>query len=328
MPNIEVTTITLDNEDAAVIADITEQFPAALSIGHEAQAVSWVEQKTNDAKAYFANGVIDLENAFRKGAPVIHMSRELQDGDLPPTPTTYQTPEQAEIYSFDIAQLVLTSLGGMAYGNRHVRDGRILTDVFPKVDFAEATDTAFGSGEIFDFHADGAVHRDTTPDIFSLHCVRNSEKAPTFFSSVSEQDFDGETFAALQEPVFTIYYVSSRSGAKLKDVPVIEIEASGKLRLNYYGKNKIDGPNDEVHKKALDDFEQALHTNVQEVTLQPGDVVLVDNQHVQHGRRAFQATESPDSRRWLRRVYAGKQSGLMSLIEASEDRILDSAYEK
>ena len=324
MSHIEVATIELGDEDNAFITDLTERFPEELALGHEAQAADWVERQMALAEPNLPLGLNKLANTFTDRTPVILISQTPSE-DLPPTPVAYQTPERAEVYSFDIAQLALTSLGGSVYGNRHVRAGRILADVFPKPDYTGKTDTAFGSGETFDFHADGAVHYDTTPNLFSLHCIRNSEQAPTFFSSVSWGDFDPDTFTALREPVFTIYYEAERTGTALKNTPIIEKEASGKFRLNYYGKDKVAGP-DDSYDEVLDNFDKALQANVQEVTLQPGDIVFVDNRHVQHGRRAFQAASPPEYRRWLRRVFAAWDTPLVSRIAASGDRILDSTH--
>lgn len=316
-------------EAEALFSEISEAFPTDLHLGKEAEAVSWVEDQMSVAGE--PAGISQLLDLFSHGAEVVRIvGGSVDSASLPPTPEAYLPPASADVWSFDIRHLALTSLIGFSYGSGHLRGGRIIADIFPKAQDAERQDTAFGSNKNFDFHADGAVHPDTMPECFSIHCLKNPTGVPTIVSTVRESDFEPSTYQVLRQPEFTIYYEGRRAGAHcLDNVSLLEDNPDGTLRLNYYGGDKVTSEiEDADHHSALLELAEALNRNAVPLALRPGEVVFIKNKQIVHSRPPF-STESMDdsSRRWLRRVFATTDAAMVNRItELGPQRVVHSVY--
>jgi|GEM_PF-7042548 len=332
MSNAEMMTIDL-SDDAEFLIGLTARFPDKLMKGNEGAAISWVEGDIQAHRDKLTPGLLAMGSIFlNEQVDAVHV-KGLSLPDLPPTPDAYEPVEEASVYSFDIPHIAISSLAGMAFGTRHVRGGRIMADIFPRTGFKQKQDSAFGSAYDFDFHADGVVQADTTPDVFTLHCLRNIEQAPTFFSSVRKEDLSEDAFSSLADPVHTILYEVDNAEDVLRDVPIVAVDNHGSLKLNYYGAAKVRYPSPpedpNKYSDALQEFQKALDKNVQSVNLQPGEMLFVDNRKLLHGRRAFDSSHLDASdRRWLRRVFIAQNSSLTAKITESKDRILTSQYKK
>ena len=250
--------------------------------------------------------------------------------EMPDTPELYQPAESAEIFRFDFSQLVLSSIIGASFGTTHVRGGRILCDVFPKQGYETKSDSAFGSDHDFDFHVDGVVHPDTTPDVFSLHCLRNILNIPTLMSDIdfSKLSLNAQTF--LTQNVFRIYYESISETSHSIVSPIIRHPGSKQQTIHYYGKTKvgIDETADDKYKiqDALDEFDQHLQQRAVPVSLTPGEIMFVNNRNCVHGRPAFSPSDIPkEKQRWLKRLHTATRAPLVNRInEQGGDRILVS----
>ena len=333
MTNPNVLRLTLNDLDRDYLDGVTRDFPDGLSSGKEGAAVNWINGRLDAEAQALTPQLSELSESFKSGIDAVHITGlpEAPYSILPPTPDAYESVEDAIVHFFDLPHLALSGLAGAVYGTAHVRGGRIIADIFPKSKFETKKDSAFGSNQIFDFHADGVVQPDTTPDIFALHCLKNKEQVPTFFSTVSALDFNKDVYSTLTEPVYTIVYEIGNEVDVINETPIIQEENNGRLRLNYYGAAKvlIDNPelDSEKYRAALHAFSDALQANTHSVTLQPGDMLFVDNKHALHGRRAFdEQAILPAERRWLRRVFIAQDPALVRQVKQSKDRILTSKY--
>jgi hypothetical protein len=332
MANPNVLNLELTDNDRDYLVEVTESFPTPLLRGREAEVANWIDNSLASNIQTLPTQLRELTQSFGLSVDAVHIAG-LTHANLPPTPHVYETVDDATVYPFDLPHLALSALVGTIYGSSHVRGGRILADIFPKIDFETKRDSAFGSKQVFDFHADGVVQPDTAPDVFSLHCLKNEEQVSTFFSVVSAEDFEHDVYNALSEPVYTIVYEAGNEVDVLKGTPIIQEDSDGRLKLNYYGAAKIllnhSKTMDKRYENALQVFATVLQASAHSVILQPGDILFVDNKHSLHGRQAFNTKSVlADDRRWLRRLFITRDPTLIEQINQSKDRVLTSRYKQ
>lgn len=325
-----IQTIELSSDQINDIHKIAARFPSELEFGREAEAVDWVQGALESPTASLQELAEQVTEATKStGAIAI---RGFQLGDVPATPKRYKPVSEADISSNDIPQIYVSSIIGEPYGSSHVRGGRILTDIIPREGFEDKQDSAFGSRKMFDFHIDGIVHRDTTPDYFSMNCLRNSLRVPTLISEVSSSDLSDEAFELLQLPVYTLHYAHPRDDHhKFTRTPIIHPQSSGHLQYSYYGESKVTLDQSiteaQPYLDTLSEFHERLIDNAQPLVLSPGDIAVINNRRTPHARPAFNAACLDQSMgRWLRRIHIATHTSTTQAIQQTPDRILHSQY--
>jgi gamma-butyrobetaine dioxygenase len=182
--------------------------------------------------------------------------------------------------------------------------------------------TAIGLGN----HTDNP-YRDPVPQLQLLHCL---EAAAEGGESVVVDGFAAaerlrheapDAFALLTRRAVPFRYVEPGKVDLRAKAPLIELDANGDVAAVRYNNRSIapfDLDPDEVEAfyDAYRRFGRLLHAPDLTVgfRLAPGDLFIVDNRRVLHGRRGFSA-----GRRWLQGCYAdtdGLTSTLFSLEEA------------
>lgn len=321
--------IHLETEDIKALQEISQAFPEELAKRHEGEAVSWT--------AFAATDILDgsrlderLHTALEVGHYAVITGLPMPE-EVPPTPERYLPTEEAVVYDFDIPQLAVSSLVGECYATKHLRGSRILADIFPKDEYDNKADSAFGSNKPFDFHGDGALHPDTKPEYFSFRAVRNEEGVPTVASWIEPGDVDSDALKLLNEPVFSLHYESTDPSAhRVDNIAIIEQNENRPSRLNYYGRGKVtvSVENPEPYIKALDDFDAALRKNSSAINLRAGEMLILNNKSAVHARQPFQPAKQPGSRRWMRRTYIATEPVKIRAILQRPDRIIQSEVDR
>lgn len=321
--------IKLELRDIRSLDEITHAFPDELSWQREGEAVSWTADAAQDM---LADSILteQLREALNIGHFAVITGLKLPEV-LPPTPQRYLSTEQAIVYDFDVAQLAVSSLIGECYATKHLRGSRILADIFPKEEYTAKPDSAFGSGQPFDFHGDGALHPDTKPEYFSFRAVRNEEQVPTVASWIKPDDLTDETRTLLSHPVFSLHYESTDPAAHRVDrVALVKPQEDGIDQLNYYGRSKVtvSAENPEPYIHALDDFEAVLKANSVAINLRPGEILVLNNKSSVHARQSFQPAKQQEKRRWMRRSYIATEPTKIRAILQRPDRIIQSEVDR
>jgi len=180
--------------------------------------------------------------------------------------------------------------------------------------------TAIGLGN----HTDNP-YRDPVPQLQLLHCL---EAAAEGGESVVVDGFAAadrlrreapDAFALLTRRPVPFRYVEPGKVDLRSKAPLIELDAEGALAAVRYNNRSIapfdlDADEIEPFYDAYRRFGRLLHDPELTVgfRLAPGDLFLVDNQRVLHGRRGFST-----GRRWLQGCYADKD-GLTSTLFSLE----------
>ncbi|MBT8159708.1 MULTISPECIES: TauD/TfdA family dioxygenase [Arthrobacter] len=149
------------------------------------------------------------------------------------------------------------------------------------------------------FHTDGPHRPDTAPDCFALLCIRQAQVGGGLIlvpTGTIIQGLDPASLAVLQEP-----FLFDQREADVPPVPrpVLEHQPDGRWHVNYLReyielghKHPAGTPLTDGQIRALDRFDQEVAAAVAapdrlEVKLAPGQLAVIDNCRLLHGRTTF-----------------------------------------
>jgi hypothetical protein len=284
VPALQKIDLVLDDEP--LLHRLVRDFPS--SGPSEAAVVEWVEREASADRSRdegLSPALKELTEAIAEGTHLIHLSGLSLPESLPDTPVTIAPADEARLAVHDVAHLFITAQAGAAYGCVHTQGGRLAHDIFS---VPSALDNTRHSQGGFSFHVDGAMDPETAPQYFSMQCLRNSERIPTFAASIVKGDFDSETWDLLTAPVYTIHFdPRAPRSSDLTDARVIDARADGGVnRLRYYDhpeRLRVPGGESGKYVQALHKMRHVLNRDAIDVVLSPGEVLLVNNRITVHG---------------------------------------------
>ncbi|WP_105169037.1 TauD/TfdA family dioxygenase [Pseudoalteromonas sp. T1lg23B] len=215
--------------------------------------------------------------------------------------------------------LLLTGLLGVPFA--HDQEAELVSIVKPKKVELKPGETGYYTWNKFDLHSELPYVKDA-PDYLSLLCKHNVENGFTYTASVkkalelmSEEDID-----MLMKPEFQImippHFGHDESHAECR--PIIESYANGhRIRIRFDGIRLLN----QAAKEPLERLYQALNQVRVAHLLQPGELLIINNNTALHGRSEFEPSFA-DGDRELHRVYLYRESSkLMSNFDFVEKRI-------
>lgn len=216
-----------------------------------------------------------------------------------PTPHTHDAVEFTdEVRRATGLHLLLASLLGAPVSQAAVRGGRMIVDVCP-LPGDENTQLATSSTGGLTWHNEDA-HHELRADWILLMCLRNPDGIPTTFARVDDIELTPATAEKLRQRSFTVVPDSSHMDPtdKLPRVAVLSGDRDSPfVRVDpAFMPRELQEP-DAV--EALETIVAALDDSLQDVVLQPGDVMVIDNRRTVHGRRPF-TPRFDGTDRWLR----------------------------
>jgi L-asparagine oxygenase len=227
---------------------------------------------------------------------VLHLRGVPVPDGLPATPNQLS----GGAYEATGTEPVLLGVGlliGEPISYAHWRGGERVHNVYP-IEEDAATQKSTGSVRL-DFHTEVAF-RPQPPDVLALLCLRaGGAPPPTLFCDLREawDRLDANTQSLLCEPAFGL------PGAGLDGMadgvarqPVCRACADG-LRFQFDAGMRGATPR---HEAAIARLRAELDQAAVELTLLAGDLALVDNRRMVHGRAPFSPGYAGDDR-WLQR---------------------------
>jgi Fe(II)/alpha-ketoglutarate-dependent arginine beta-hydroxylase len=198
--------------------------------------------------------------------------------------------------------MLLSSFLGDAMGWSNQRNGGLINNIIPlKSDGAEQLST--GSLVELDWHTEEAFHP-YRADYLALMCLRNHDNVPTVVASVCDIQLD----AAVKEVLFEERYVfetdknfsGTASGEPKKEAVLFGDFSAPYIRIDP-SFMKVASSDDTRARNALDIIAEAIKSKLQDVSLNQGDVIIIDNYRVVHGRKSF-VPKFDGKDRWLKRI--------------------------
>lgn len=227
-------------------------------------------------------------------------------GSVPATPTSYAGDVLGRHPTSDLLALVAARLGGVI-GYEDEKFGALIHDVYPvRRDAAEQVN----SGSVrLDLHTEN-VHHPLRPEYVGLLCLRQdpADEAATLVASVHDAVplLDADDLAVLSQPRFHHRFPHSftrhrRGEPDVHARPVLEADPVRTWRLRFDSSNTVAA--DPVAARALEALRKAFRSVCREIKLRTGELIVVDNRLVVHGRTEFRPSYDGTDR-WLRRFYA------------------------
>jgi L-asparagine oxygenase len=216
---------------------------------------------------------------------------------LPLTPTIAYDAIADKVIGSEKYLLLIGSTIGPLIGFADWHQGERIQNLYPIKEMERVQCAA--NSVYLEMHTETAF-RPTTPLHLALLCLRADPRgeARTVFCDLAEiiNSMSDEARDILKSPRFCFELNDGFTEAK----PIDTIE-HGKRRLHYAeALTAVDPQGLEV----LNDLKQRIFDRSFIVELQPGDLVVIDNYHVVHGRTAFSPRYDGNDR-WLQRVLIG-----------------------
>ncbi|MEV6319462.1 TauD/TfdA family dioxygenase [Streptomyces sp. NPDC051776] len=233
--------------------------------------------------------------------------RALPVGEIPATPSAYGANVLGEQHpSSLLVALLAHPLGGLI-GYEDEKAGALVHDVFPVA--SDAAKPLNSGSSLFDFHTEN-VHHPVRPSHLGLLCLRpdHDHVAATMVASVREAEplLDPRDRAVLASTRYRSRFpLSFTRGLQERARPmtaphsVLTDGPTGTyVRFNMHNTFGMD----EESQAALQRLNRAMHTVHRAVYAERGELLLVDNRIVVHGRSDF-TPRYDGADRWLRRFY-------------------------
>ena len=170
------------------------------------------------------------------------------------------------------------------------------------------------SNEGGQLHTDGPHRPGSPPDVFALLCVRQATEGGALVVMRSSDVFRRLPPPVVDELRRRFTFDQRQAGQPPIERPVLTLDGDGTPRLRYLrayidkGEEAAGRALSGNRKEALDMLDEAIEQGQAEdgveLVLQPGQMVLVDNRRVLHGRTTF-GVDGPGADRLMLRTWIG-----------------------
>lgn len=239
----------------------------------------------------------------------------VSDDEIGPTPPDWQTatewstdPDRQDgSLELDIAMLLLAAAAGEPFGWAGQQDGRLVNNIVPAAGH-ELEQSGASSTTLLSPHTEDAFHP-LRANLLVLGCLRNPDRVGTTISSVRRVDLTEAEREILGTPTLPILpdvsYGADFDRATAVPVPTLWSEpredGAAALTLRF---DPAYTPLDDAtpgYRAAYRRLEQEFERVCALAVLEPGELLLVDNDVAVHGRVPFTARYDGTDR-WLKRV--------------------------
>ncbi|MFF1347096.1 TauD/TfdA family dioxygenase [Streptomyces sp. NPDC058322] len=224
------------------------------------------------------------------------------DAGLGPTPGHWSTVGDAGVL-WDVVLLLVSALMGVPIAWDGQQDGRFVHNIVPSPGH-ESEQTGASSSVLLTPHTEDAFHPGRA-HLLLLCCMRNHDGIATTAASIRRTDLARADIEQLRLPVAPIlpddaYEQARQFAGRPAPVPTLFATDEG-LTMRFDPAYTPMDEADEAWRQAYRHLGDELARVSVAVSLQPGDVLVVDNDVVVHGRVPFKARYDGTDR-WLKRA--------------------------
>jgi alpha-ketoglutarate-dependent taurine dioxygenase len=225
-------------------------------------------------------------------------------GDPGPTPLHWRASDRRRSADFDVALALVASRLGRVFGWRNQQDGRIVHNILPSPG-QERLQVGASSVVPLAWHTEDAFHPHRA-DVLLLACVRNPDDVGSRLSSATGAPLAADDVEQLQRPMTAVlpddsYADQAAEQRRSVGIATLWRREGDALGIRYDPSYTRLLTDDADFVAAYDRLGHALEDNGQVVPLEPGDLLIIDNDAVVHGRLAF-IPRYDGTDRWLKRT--------------------------
>jgi L-asparagine oxygenase len=237
-----------------------------------------------------------------------------------PTPASWSKATPQATAQWNAMLLLIASAIGNAFGWEGQQDGRLVHDIVPSKGH-EQEQTGASSTVTLSAHTEDAFHPGRA-NLLLLACVRNDDAVPTLLSSVRHTELSAADRALLERPTLPILpddsYSSTNGNAATAPPEVATLwNCDEGLGIRYDPAYTPLEQADPDYRAAYDRLTAELDRVAVDVTLEAGEVLVIDNDVAVHGRQPFRARYDGTDR-WLKRVSVRQPSAERPAAEEAE----------
>ena len=205
----------------------------------------------------------------------------------------YEKPKfDSELFLASIAYFL-----GNPVSNINHKNGRIVHDIYPKAE-DKGKQVGTNAEEFLFWHTENA-HENPRPSCLALFCLRGDSNAKTLLANLYKAPISEEEKAMLKRKTHVISADESYAANEEEGQYAIYTEANGGPCYRFdplYTKAE-----DDKAQKALDSMASHCNDNSFGITLERGDVLLINNHLCCHARTLFKSNYDGKDR-WIQRI--------------------------
>lgn len=251
----------------------------------------------------------------------------VDDQGIGPTPADWALSLQRDhLYETEMYLLGVTALLGEVFSFASQHTGNLIQNLVPmEAHVFEQLGT--GSQTFLEWHIEDAFHL-FRPDFVGLLCLRSDPLAATTFASVRNMQLPEWCKQRLFKADFQVAIDKAHGGTStVEEGPRVSV-----LWGNYddpcirLDRDCIKAAPDALAEAALDLIVEESARVARQIVLQPGDLLLLDNHRVVHGRTPF-TPKFDGTDRWLQRVIITSDLRKSALCRGNHSRVIESVRE-
>lgn len=236
----------------------------------------------------------------RDGTPIQEMMKDI------PTPSSLDdllTPiyaNDSRLREIDTLLKIRSMRFGRVYGFEQEQNGATVQNLFP-IRSQETEQISSSSKTVLEMHTETAFHP-WRAQVFALLCVRDDPNAGTTYAELADilDNLDERVIDHLHQPVFATRLDASFQTLGQVDKSIrTPILFDGATSMTY-DRHLMTGLN-EAAQSSLNEFTRAVEKSTKTIYLKAGEVAIINNLTVVHGRTPF-SPRYDGTDRWLKRV--------------------------
>ncbi|PWK64480.1 TfdA family taurine catabolism dioxygenase TauD [Streptomyces sp. CG 926] len=288
--------------DDAAAAELTSTAAELLARHGSATAPSLLEALPEACAALSDNVRHALRPVDTADGLFVVRGLRLDDTELGATPGHWSTVADAGAV-WDVVLLLVSALMGTPIAWDGQQDGRFVHNIVPSPGH-ESEQTGASSSVLLTPHTEDAFHPGRA-HLLLLACMRNHDRIATTAASIRRTELSDDDITQLTRPVAPIlpddaYEQAQQFAGRPSPVPTLFDTPEG-LTMRFDPAYTPMDEADEAWREAYGRLEEELARVSVAVSLEPGDVLVVDNDIVVHGRVPFRARYDGTDR-WLKRA--------------------------
>jgi hypothetical protein len=271
---------------------------------------------------------VALENFRHRGnahGALLLRGLPIDDGALGPTPENWDgVCNTKPSWETEAYLLAVASVLGEVFSFERQHGGQLVQNMVPVAEDAY-TQKGTGSKVFLEWHTEDAYDRLRAEFILIL-CLRSDPSARTALVHAADIDVSHEHRECLSQPRFHIGVDPASGGSgRPEDGPLIPLLTYGPdgdvtIRLDTDQVAPVEG--DAEAARALEALRRAIPAAAQYVTLDSGDLLIIDNRRTLHARTAYEP-RFDGTDRWLQRVSVTTDLARSAGVRTRRSRVID-----